>query len=168
MPYSWGNYWYNQINATNQTQEEVDILRVRSYLHQRNKWIFLQWIFLLMSMSVFTTRNGNSGKVMFSQACVKHYVHMGGVYPKECWDAHPTRQTPPGQTPPQHYGIRSTSILLECILVCLVVYTIWSYFVNALPSYVSIQCELTLFMKCTGYSQVIFYSLWFRAESDWT
>ena len=85
---------------------------------------------------------------MFSQACVKNSVHgVGGVYPKERWNAppgqtfpsadtllgrHSTGQTPPWadniwadtprQTPPTRTtGNRQqadgTHILLECILV---------------------------------------------------
>ena len=77
-----------------------------------------------------TARNSSCGRVMFSQACVKNSIHrgcllreggncLGGCLPKRvsAWGGLPGgvclwRCLPKsmlGYTPPQHYGIRSTS-----------------------------------------------------------
>ena len=99
-----------------------------------------------MSLSAVTIPN-SSGKVMFSQACVKNSVHRGRMFRQSSpWvdtplDRHNPGQTPPRQTPPPeqtppwtdptsppHWtdplpGRRplqqTVHILLECILVTL-------------------------------------------------
>ena len=108
----------------------------------QNLEIFLCLLLLLTvrSNTIFTVRNSNCGKEMFSQVFVKNSVH-GGCIPACTWaDTHPWANTPPGQTPlgqtpgPPWAGTppcpvparihptrlplqRTIRILLECILV---------------------------------------------------
>ena len=100
--------------------------KIRSQQTQSWSFDFNKWF-----LSIFTIRKRSSGKVMFSQACVKNSVHGGGVHPPgqtplPLWHT-PPRQTPPRKTPPlgqTHLSLpgrrllqRTVRILLECILV---------------------------------------------------
>ena len=78
-------------------------------------------------LTVVIARNSSWGKVMFSQACVKNYVHRGCI-PAFLWadipqGRHPSwADTPPGRhLLPQalRYMVnkRKVRILLDCILV---------------------------------------------------
>ena len=59
---------------------------------------------------LFTARNNSCGKVMFSQVCVKNFVHKGGGH---AWQGGCAWQE---RRPLQ----RTVRTLLECILVILV------------------------------------------------
>ena len=67
---------------------------------QRTVRIPLECI-LIVSLFNYRPRRRSCGKVVFSQVCVKNYVHRGFCL-SACWDTPPppTGRHPPGQTPP--------------------------------------------------------------------
>ena len=141
MPYFWGNYWYNQINAANQAQEEVATHRVRSYLYQRNKWIFLKRIFLLMSTSFYCLVVYTTWSLPF-----KRFRKRVAIIQCELGELRPICQTV------HHYWHNGK---------------LWRPRWLTDMGTDMVRVNRILIMKFIAYSQVIFYSLWLRARWVW-
>ena len=79
------------------------------------------WLFEEFLNPFITVRKRSCGKVMFLHLSVGHSVHRGGVYPSMHWAD--TRRV---DTPPRPPLQRTVRILLECILVHTISYTLYS------------------------------------------
>ena len=92
-------YRFQSIKVDCERKEWFPILFHRDYITTtksvcRCEILDLQWLVICY----FYRPQRSCGKVIFSEACVKNFVHRRGVCLGACWDTPPPPH--PGQTPP--------------------------------------------------------------------